>query len=315
MENYFIIDGHCDTVEHIADKGIEVFHQQRCQVSLDGLKAGNVGLQFFAAFIAPRKKYPCLQRGLRLIDAYYSMIERYSSSFHPILKFSDIDLAIQQKKIGSLLAIEGGDILEGELHNLRILYHLGVRVMTLTWNYRNEIADGVLEIDSKGKLSTFGLEVVKEMNRLGMLIDVSHISEEGFYSVLEASKKPIAATHSNAWSICPHPRNLKDDQIMCLAKNGGVVGINFYPPFLSTQHADTNAIIKHIEHVATIAGIDVLGFGSDFDGIDLTPTDIKGPQDYEKIINALLKLNYKEEDVKKIAYKNYLRILKKVLIN
>ncbi len=314
MNSYFIIDSHCDTIELIADKGIEVFQQQKCHVTLEGLKAGKVGLQFFAAFVAPKNKNPCLQRGLKLIDAYYSMLEKYSNEFQIVLKPSDIDYAIKQGKIGALLTVEGGDILEGELLNLRILYRLGVRAMTLTWNYRNEIGDGVLEIKSKGGLSNFGHEVVMEMNRLGMLIDVSHLSEEGFYSVLEVSKKPISATHSNAWSIHPHPRNLRDKQIEVLAKTRGVIGINFYPPFLSDQNADLNDIIRHIEHIAALAGTDVIGFGSDFDGIDKTPDEINGPQDYEKIINALLKLNYSEEDIKKITYQNYIRLLQSVLI-
>ena len=276
MSSYFIIDSHCDTVGLVADKGIEAFQQQKCHVSLEGLKAGKVGLQFFAAYIAPRNKYPCLQRGLKLIDAYYTMLEKYSDEFQLVLKSTDIGYAIKQGKIGALLAIEGGEVLEGELLNLRILHRLGVRALTLTWNYRNEIGDGVLESKSKGGLSNFGHEVVKEMNYLGMLIDVSHLSEKGFYSVLEVSKKPISATHSNAWCIHPHPRNLRDEQIKILAKTGGVMGINFYPPFLSNQKADVNDIIRHIEHIAGLAGTDVIGFGSDFDGIDETLDEIQG---------------------------------------
>ncbi|HHU49036.1 MAG: dipeptidase [Caldicoprobacterales bacterium] len=313
MDSYFIIDSHCDTIGLIADKGLSVFQQEKCHVTLEGLKAGRVGLQFFAAFVAPRKNYPYLQRGLKLIDAYYAMLERYEDSFLAITKPDDIDLARQQDKIGTMLTVEGGDILEGELLNLRILYRLGVRAITLTWNYRNEIADGALEKKSKGGLSTFGHEVVNEMNHLGMLIDVSHLSEEGFYSVIEVSKKPVAATHSNAWSIQQHPRNLRDEQIKLLAKIGGIMGINFYPPFLSGQQAGLNDIISHIEYIAGLAGTDVIGFGSDFDGIDETLDEVRGPQDYEKIINALLRLNYSDEDIRKITYKNYIRLLKSVL--
>lgn len=313
MDSCYIIDSHCDTLAFIADQGLNVFQEQKCHVTLEGLKTGKVGLQFFAAFVASKRKYPCLQRGLKLIDAYNAMIDQYSNSFQKVLKYDDIEQAIQQGKIGSMLTVEGGDVLEGELLNLRILYRLGVRAMTLTWNHRNEIADGVLENISKGGLSSFGHEVINEMNRLGMLIDVSHLSEKGFYSVMETSKQPIAATHSNAWSVQPHPRNLKDEQIKSLSKTGGVMGINFYPAFLSGQHADLYDIIRHIEYIIDLAGMDVIGFGSDFDGIDHTPKGISGPQDFEKIINALLQRNYREEDVKKIAYKNYLRLLKNVL--
>jgi membrane dipeptidase len=313
MDSFYIIDGHCDTIEIIADQGLNMFQEQKCQVTLEGLKMGKVGLQFFAAFVAPKGSRPCLQRGLKLIDTYHAMTDQYQHSFQRVLKFDDIAQAVQQGKIGSMLTVEGGDVLEGELLNLRILYSLGVRAMTLTWNYRNEIADGVLESRSKGGLSSFGHDVINEMNRLGMLIDVSHLSENGFYSVLEASKKPVAATHSNAWALQPHPRNLTNDQIKSLANSGGVMGINFYPDFLSGQQASLNDIIRHIEYIIDLAGIDVVVFGSDFDGIERLPEGISGPQHFEKVINALFKRNYKEEDVRKVAYKNYLRLLKDIL--
>jgi len=313
MENYYIIDSHCDTLGKIADIGINVLQDGQSHVSIEGLKAGRVGLQFFAAWVGPKKYSPCLQKGLKLIDAYYTMLNSYPDLFLPVLNAADIDRARKQNKIGALLSVEGGDILEGEIANLRILYYLGVRSMTLTWNYRNELADGVLENKSNGGLSSFGHEVLKEMNRLGMLVDVSHISEKGFYDVIEASVKPIAATHSNAWSVHPHPRNLKDEQIKLLAIQNGVIGMNFYPPFLAGQEANLSHIIKHIDYIAGLAGIEVIGFGSDFDGIEKTPEDIRGPEDFYSIINELLKLNYKEEDIRKIANGNYERLLNCVL--
>lgn len=315
MNSFYIIDGHCDTIGLIADHSLDQFRNGKCHITIDGLRSGKVGLQFFAAFVGPKSSHPCLQRGLKLINSYYTMLEAFSGTFIAVLRPDDIDLAVKQGMIGSMLTVEGGDILEGEIVNLQILYRLGVRAMTLTWNHRNEIADGVLENISKGGLSVFGHEVIREMNQLGMLIDVSHISEEGFYDVIEASSKPIVATHSNAWSVRPHPRNLKDEQITLLADKGGVIGINFYPVFLSDRKAGLYDIIRHIEHIAGLAGIDVIGFGSDFDGIEETPEEVNGPQAFEKIINALLKLNYKEEDVLKIAYKNYTRLLRDVLKN
>ena len=314
MDSYFIIDGHCDTVEKIADHGSNLYEPGQSHVTIKGLREGKVGLQFFAAWVGPKTKYgPCLQRGLRLIDAYYNMSELYSDDFIPILQYDDIKRAQEQNKIGTLLAVEGGDVLEGEILNLRILYRLGVRAMTLTWNFRNEIADGAMEDKSLGGLSAFGHAVVREMNRLGMVVDVSHLSEKGFYDVIEVSEKPIAATHSNAWSICRHPRNLKDDQIRILAQKKGVMGTNFYPPFLSHEAAGSADIIRHIEYIAALVGTDVIGFGSDFDGIEETPADICGPEGYCKIINELLKLNYKEEDVRKITCGNYLRLLREII--
>ena len=313
MEFYYIIDSHCDTIGKIADHGIEAFHKNKCHVSVEGLQKGRVGLQFFAAWINQRASSSCLQQGLRLIDAYFTMLDAYSEVLVPIKKPQDVELAIENNSIGAMLTVEGGEILEGNLLNLRILYQLGVSAMTLTWNYRNEIADGAMETCSNGGLSSFGHEVVKEMNRLGMIIDVSHLSEKGFYDVLEATKRPIAATHSNAWSIQPHPRNLKDEQIKLLAEHRGIMGINFYPPFLSKDAASLSDILRHIEYVAALVGVDIIGFGADFDGIEKTPIDIKGPQHYDKIINALLQLNYSENNVRKIAFENYNRLINEVL--
>lgn len=311
MEQYFVIDSHCDTVQKIADHGAKLNEQGQSHVTIKGLREGKVGLQFFAAFVGPKVKH--LQRGLKLIDAYYHMLDTYPDDFLQVLKYDDIEKAREQKKIGAMLTVEGGDVLEGELFNLRMLYRLGVRAMTLTWNYRNEIADGALEDKSLGGLSTFGHTVIKEMNRLGMLADVSHLSEKGFYDVMEISEKPIAASHSNAWSICRHPRNLKDDQIRLLHQKKGVMGMNFYPPFLSKEAANMGDIIKHIEYIAALVGTDVIGFGSDFDGIEETPAGITGPEDYVSIIEELLKLNYKEEEIRKMAGGNYLRLLKEIL--
>ncbi|WZL78094.1 dipeptidase [Eubacteriales bacterium mix99] len=314
MNSYYVIDSHCDTVMKVADQGARLDRAGQSHVTIPGLREGRVGVQFFAAWVGPKNRYsPCLQRGLQLVDAYYGMLDRYPEDFLPVYRFQDINKAQEQHKIGCLLTVEGGDVLEGEPVNLRILYRLGVRALTLTWNFRNEIADGVMEDMALGGLSGFGHEVVREMNRLGMLVDVSHLSERGFHDVMEVSEKPIAATHSNAWSVCRHPRNLKDDQIKLLAQRKGVMGMNFYPSFLSSGGAGLSDIIHHIEYIAALAGIDVIGFGSDFDGIGETPEGIPGPEGYGGIINELLKLNYREEDVRKIACGNYLRLLREIL--
>jgi len=269
-----------------------------------------VGIQFFAAWIGSQQKYGSpLKRGLRLIDKYYQMISNFSKTLKPILKFEDIE-SMQENQLGTILTVEGGEVLEGELSNLRILYKLGVRLMTLTWNNRNEIGDGIMETASQGGLSVFGTHVVKEMNRLGMVIDVSHLSEKGFWDVISLSDDPIVASHSNAAALCPHPRNLSDNQIKAIADKKGVIGINFYPNFLSGGEAKVDDIIRHIEYIAGLTTVDIVGFGSDFDGIDALPAGIEGPQSFPVIVDRLLRLNYKEEDVQKIMYKNYLRVLK-----
>ncbi len=314
MTNCFIIDGHCDTLTKILDRKQEQDSQEKMHVSLKGLQEGRVGIQFFAAWIGPKDYYgPSLQRGLLLIDSYYSMIEKYKEFFYPITKFSDIQIATKLGKIGTVLTIEGGEVLEGKLSNLRILYQLGVRLLTLTWNYSNEIASGVMDSASKQGLTPFGQEVVREINDLGMMIDVSHLSTKSFWDVVDISQQPIIASHSNAYAICPHPRNLEDTQIEAIASKGGVVGINFNPPFLAKHTADISHIIKHIEYIAELVGIDVIAFGSDFDGIGALPNGVKGPETFICIIDELLKLNYSEDDVKKVCHGNFLRVMEKIL--
>lgn len=312
MNKDFIIDGHCDTLTKLLDKSLNINSEEN-HVSLNKLISGNVGIQFFAAWIGSRSKYGSpLKRGLRLIDTYNQMIYNANHILKPILKYEDIE-SIKENQLGTILTIEGGEVLEGELSNLRILYKLGVRLMTLTWNYRNEIGDGVMETSSQGGLSTFGVDVVKEMNRLGIIIDVSHLSERGFWDVVSLSEDPIIASHSNAAALCNHPRNLSDNQIKAIHDKKGIIGINFYPSFLSEDNASIDDIIKHIEYIAALATIDIVGFGSDFDGIETLPRGVEGPQSFPIIIERLLKLNYREEDIRKIMYKNYLRVLKTIL--
>jgi membrane dipeptidase len=172
----------------------------------------------------------------------------------------------------------------------------------------------VSDRSSGGGLTPFGKKVVEEMNSLGMLVDVSHISEKGFWDVLELTRSPIIASHSNAQSICSHVRNLTDEQIKAIGKNGGVMGINFYPAFLNdSKKASVTDIVNHIEHMASLVGCDYIGIGADFDGVEALPEGINGLQDVEKVINTLLKLNYSQEWVEKIAGLNFLRVIKSVL--
>lgn len=312
MNGIRVFDGHCDTMTHLLDKP-STLDEQSNHVSVDKLIEGNIGLQVFAAWIGPKEKYgPPLKRGLKLIDKYHSMILDYPNILVPILESNDVN-NIGNNKLGALLAVEGGEVLEGELINLRILHRLGVRLMTLTWNNRNEISDGIMETNSSSGLSNFGISVVKEMNRLNMIIDVSHISIQGFWDVIELSEDPVIASHSNAKALCSHPRNLDDKQILALSEIGGLIGVNFYPPFLAEGNAGVEDIIRHIEYIAALGGIEIVGFGSDFDGINELPEGIDGPQHYNKIIERLLQLNYSEQDIKKICSENFLRIIKMIL--
>ena len=318
MNKFPVIDGHCDTVLRLLQNGSsDLDALANKHISIKGLKEGGVILQFFA--ICPRCAGQFISipdAGLKLADMYHLFVNRYSGDFTHIEKYDDIDAAAKSGKIGCLFSIEGGEALCGELSYLRLYRLMGVRCVTLTWMYRNEIADGIMEKSAKGGLTDFGREVIKEMNRLGMLIDVSHISVKGFWDVVECSSDPIAATHSNAKKLCSHPRNLDDDQITAIKNNGGLIGINFYEGFLKDEgRAGIQDIVRHMEYIAALAGCGHLAFGTDFDGIDRLPEGVDGPSCFPAIAEELLRLNYKEEDVYKIFCGNYLRVLKSVLKN
>ncbi len=308
------VDAHCDTITTIMKTG-ETLKSNTGHIDMDRLKKYDSFVQFFAAFISPEQaKMGALRRALDIIDKLYREIEINKNDIMLCRDYNDIANAIKSRKVAAVLTIEGGEALEGSLAVLRMLYQLGVRAITLTWNYRNQIADGVADSVTKGGLTPFGREVVSEMNRLGMLVDVSHLSESGFWDVISLSSSPIIASHSNAKKICSHSRNLTDEQLLALKKNGGVTGINLCPYFIVNEgKAEIKHVISHIEHIVGLTGEDTLGLGTDFDGIDETPVGLEGVQSFSDLINELLKLNYSEALVTKIAGENFLRVLKTVI--
>ncbi len=217
-------------------------------------------------------------------------------------------------KAATLLAIEEGGAIDGSLEALRMLYELGVRAMTLTWSNRNDIADGVNEECSGGGLTTIGRQEVAEMNRLGMLVDVSHIATAGFWDVIETSTKPIIATHSNAKTLCSHPRNLNDDQIKAINANDGLIGITFAGQFLEEDYnnACIDSVYRHIDYMLNLLGNDDhVGFGSDFVGISHPPYNIHGVQDYKPLVEYQQSKNYSASTSEKITHKNVLNMLRK----
>lgn len=309
-----IVDAHCDTITKIMEVGSNL-KRNNCHIDIERLKAVGNCVQFFAAFIDQSycQAY-ALKRALQIIDEFYKQVEANSDDIMTCCSYNDIKAAIRNNKVAAVLSIEGGEALQGDLGVLRMLYRLGVRSMCLTWNYRNEIADGVKDGESGGGLTPFGRKVIEEMNSLGMLVDLSHISERGFWDVLEYSAAPVIVSHSNAKKLCSHKRNLTDDQILTVKNNGGVIGINLYPEFLNDcGEASLKDIISHIEHITSLAGPDHIGLGADFDGIDKVPSGINGIEDIDKIFNELAKLNYSNENIDKFAGGNFLRVIDKVL--
>lgn len=314
----FICDCHCDTLTELYNKNASLYENGqhfdiKRQIALGG------GLQFCAIYV-PTEVFR-YQGGLRytlcLLDKYNQEIKKLHENGIDVLQVRTAEDAgnILKHKAATLLAIEEGGAIDGSLEALRCLYELGVRAMTLTWSNRNDIADGINEEATGSGLTLFGKQVVAEMNRLGMLVDVSHISTAGFWSVIETSTKPIIATHSNAKSLCSHPRNLNDEQIKALAQNGGLAGITFAGQFLEEdwRNACIESVYKHIDYMLNLIGNDDhIGFGSDFDGISHPPYNIQGVQDYKPLIEYLSKY-YSDETINKITHQNVINLLQKVL--
>lgn len=285
-------------------------------VDLPRLVESGVDLQVFAAYIQPEYKIErALHRFMQLADRFYQMLEAHKDRMMLFTKVSDVYEAERNSKIAAMLSIEGGEAVEADLGILRMLHKLGVRAITLTWNERNQIADGAAEGRTKGGLTNFGVELVGEMNKIGMVVDVSHLSDAGFFDVIETTKSPIIASHSNCRSLCNHRRNLTDEMIRLLADNGGVMGMNFAPAFIDERrdHASLERVLDHVDHVAKLVGVDYIGLGSDFDGIESTP---KGLEDVTKMpwfTEGLIRRGYSEDDVLKILGGNFLRVFKKVI--
>ena len=281
--HYSVFDAHCDTLCAVLDRGKSIAAND-CHVDLKRMGAYEKYTQVFACFIAPEYRHCALSRCIDLIDAY-----KYS-------------------KANGILSIEGGECIE-DVETLHMLYNEGVRIAALTWNDTNRLAAGADEKDRKNGLTAFGKKIVREMDKLKMTVDVSHLNDKAFYDVLEISKRPIAATHSNSRAVCPHRRNLTDDMFLKICERGGVAGINFYPPFLSASgRANIDDIVKHIEHFMSLGGENHIGIGADFDGVDCLPEGICGCEDTYKVFDRLLQLNYSEETVEKISHKNFERI-------
>ncbi|MFV9568253.1 dipeptidase [Thermoanaerobacter mathranii] len=309
------VDFHCDTLYRLVDKKIDFTERSKeGHVDLQRMKEGKVHLQVFAVFVDPTQtRKNAATMALKMIDKMHKIIEEIEE-FRLILKGEDIDKAKQEGKIGALLSIEGGEALEGETSLLRMFYKLGVRALTLTWSLRNDLGDGVDGVKEAG-LTSFGREVVKEMNRLGMIVDVSHLNEKGFWDVVELSEKPIIASHSNAKTLCSHRRNLTDEQIKAIAQKGGVIGINFAPQFLRDEgQATLEDVLNHIDYICELVGEDYVGFGSDFDGIESTPEGLKDISYFPAILEGLIKRGYTQEQIAKITHKNFENLIKKILI-
>ncbi len=310
-----IIAAHCDTIMKIMDTESDLY-KNSYHLDLERiLKSRHPHIQFFAVFIDHKYFKNAKNRAIQAVNYFAEQIKNNKEYIIHCKNMIDIHNTINNFKIGAVLTIEGGEALNGDIFMLKYFYDLGVRSICLTWNNDNELAFSITSDDKHIGLKPFGKTVIKEMNDIGMIIDVSHISEKSFWDVLELTSKPIIASHSNARMLCSHSRNLTDDQLNALKQNNGVVGINLCPYFLNTSgQADLSDIISHIEYIISRTSPDNIGLGSDFDGIAYLPKSINGVQDLDCIFNELSKLNYSDSLIKKLAGENLLRIINSCLI-
>jgi membrane dipeptidase len=319
LKDLLLIDAHCDTLLRLLHRPELDFADrltpEQGHIDLPRMREGGVSLQFFACYIEPQyKPTRSTRRALQVIDKFYEVVDQNADNMMMVKSVADLEQARSLGKIGALLSIEGGEAIEGDLGVLRMLYKLGVRAIGLTWNERNDIADGVGDDGSRGGLSTFGKSVVKEMTRLGMLVDVSHLSDPGFYDVAEAVPGPFVATHSNSRAVCNHRRNLTDDQIKVLAQHRGVMGMNFSCGFVAEgRRPSTDDLIAHIDRISDLAGPGIIGLGSDYDGIGCTPEGLEDCSAFPKLADALARRGYKEKDIRGIFGENFLRVIREVV--
>ena len=362
-----VIDTHADTPQRFLDENYDIAStdpKDHGHISLDKAKAGNLGAEFFSIWVDPDTNRGHFARHtLDLIDSVYEQAAHHPDRMMMAFSVADIEHAHRQHKLAALLGIEGGHSIENDIRLLRDFYRLGVRYMTLSWSNTNEWADSSGDINDPkiehhNGLTEGGKQIVQEMNRLGMLVDISHVADKTFYDAIAISKAPLIASHSSARALTNHPRNMTDDMLRAIAKNGGVVQVNFYSAFIDenyrkaaeAQAKDRDAAVKaytdkmkadgktvsyidedrierewfakiprpplsslidHIDHIAKVAGIDHVGLGSDFDGVNgATPAGLDSAADLTKITQALLDRGYSATDIRKILGGNILRVFR-----
>ncbi len=324
----FVLDSHCDTPSQMM-RGLDIgIAGDRSQVDLPKLKAGGVDASFFALYTsADLSEDEAATKVLEMLARVYDALDVYSEQAALALTPEDALRNKEKGLISIFLGMENGSPIHKSLPLLRQFYRMGVRYMTLTHNGDNEIADSAAQGTRWHGLSPFGREVVDEMNRLGMIVDVAHVSDETFYDVIKCSKAPIVSTHSCCRALASHRRNMTDDMIRTLADHGGVIQINFYPVFLSDLYASfyevkgekasprpgVSDVVNHIDHAVKVGGIEHVGIGTDFDGIEVTPKGLEDISKLPKVFDQLKRKGYSEDQIELIAGKNFLRAFNDVI--
>ena len=293
------------------------------------LRQGGVGGQFWSVYTpGTMQGQEAVRVTLEQIDIVHRMTRKWGETFQMANTADDVDRAFKNGKIASMIGMEGGHSIDNSLPTLRMFYALGARYMTLTHNVNLRWADAAADKPVAGGLTRFGEEVVREMNRLGMLVDLSHVSADTMEDALRVTEAPVIFSHSSARAICNVPRNVPDNILQLVAKNGGVVMVTFVPGFISQAVADFDAkpeaerkgltppkatlsqVADHIDHIRKVAGIDHIGLGGDFDGITQVVEGLEDVSKYPDLTAELLKRGYKDDDIKKILGLNVLRVMR-----
>ncbi len=274
---------------------------------LPRLREGGVDVQVFALFVHPKEAERGYARVTELLDAFDRLAAAHSGMLGLATSVAEIARLEATGRLAVVLAVENASALDGNPDRVEILYRRGVRMMGLTWNNSNGLADGTMEMHHGG-LTALGRQVLARMQKLGMVVDVSHLSEQSFWNVLDATRGPIVATHSNAAGLTPHPRNLTDEQLRAVARRGGVVGVNFYPTF--TGGASLARILDHLEYLMNVMGADHVALGSDFDGFTGRVNDLEDVSRLPSLTAGLLARGYDAQAVKKILGGNALRVFR-----
>ncbi len=309
-----IIDLHCDTISMCANNSHYSLRNNSGHIDALRLRAGNVMAQCFAIYTPSDSVETAWAYYQSCVDVFHREINSNSDLIAQARSVSDIEHNESISRISAILTIEDSAALDGKIERLNRFYADGVRMASLTWNNENSLGyPNSSDFDKMFMgLKPFGIECVERMNELGIIVDVSHLSEGGFWDVYRYSSKPFAASHSCARALCDHPRNLTDEQLRAIANKGGIVGVNFVPSFLrnGSNMGRISDVVRHIKYIADVAGIDTVALGSDFDGYD-DATEMKGCEDWPLLVDSL-RSEFTLEEIDKISYKNAMRMFRSV---
>jgi membrane dipeptidase len=304
-----VIDGHADTLDRVLEEGHDFLESAPdFHIDLPRLTEAGVNCQVLSLWTPPEYQGErATVRALEMISAFLDM-RRERADLRQVTTVGDLD----PERAGFCLSFEGAEPLAGKVSLLEAFYQLGVRMIALTWNGRNPFADGLKVGPNPSGLTELGHELVERMAELGVVLDLAHIAEPGFWDALKGSQGPVVATHANARALHDHPRNLKDEQLKAIAERGGLVGVTFVPSFLAPQHADLDDVLAHLDYMVRLIGEDHVALGSDFDGITAPPTRLTGVQCLPALTEGMLARGYSEDRIAKILGSNWRRVFEQI---